>query len=88
MLILTRKKNESIIIDEQIKVTILELDNNRVQVGIEAPRDISIHREEVYLEIQEENRKAALARVDLSLLKESLSKGIEEKEKKSQSKGG
>ena len=58
MLILTRKKNESIIIDEQIKVTILELDNNRVQVGIEAPRDISIHREEVYLEIQEENRKA------------------------------
>jgi len=88
MLILTRKKNESIIIDEQIKVTILELDNNRVQVGIEAPRDISIHREEVYLEIQEENRKAALARVDLSLLKESLSKGIEEKEKKTQSKGG
>lgn len=88
MLILTRRKNESIIIDEQIKVTILELDNNRVQVGIEAPRDISIHREEVYLEIQEENRKAALARVDLSLLKESLSKGIEEKEKKSQSKGG
>jgi len=88
MLILTRKKNESIIIDEQIKVTILELDNNRVQLGIEAPRDISIHREEVYLEIQEENRKAALARVDLSLLKESLSKGIEEKEKKSQSKGG
>lgn len=88
MLILTRRKNESIIIDDQIKVTVLELDNNRVQLGIEAPRDISIHREEVYLEIQEENRKAALARVDLSLLKESLSKGIEEKEKKSQSKGG
>jgi len=79
MLILTRKKNESIIIDEQIKVTILELDNNRVQLGIEAPRDIIIHREEVYRDIQEENRKAALVKVDLSLLKESLSKSRQEK---------
>lgn len=79
MLILTRKKNESIIIDDQIKVTVLELDNNRVQLGIEAPRDIIIHREEVYRDIQEENRKAALVKVDLSLLKESLSKSRQEK---------
>ena len=79
MLILTRKKNESIIIDDKIKVTLLELDNNRVQLGIEAPRDIIIHREEVYRDIQEENRKAALVKVDLSLLKESLSKSRQEK---------
>lgn len=79
MLILTRKKNESIIIDDQIKVTVLELDNNRVQLGVEAPRDIIIHREEVYRDIQEENRKAALVKVDLSLLKESLSKSRQEK---------
>jgi len=79
MLILTRKKNESIIIDNKIKVTVLELDNNRVQLGIEAPRDIIIHREEVYRDIQEENRKAALVKVDLSLLKESLSKSRQEK---------
>lgn len=79
MLILTRRKNESIIIDDQIKVTVLELDNNRVQLGIEAPRDIIIHREEVYRDIQEENRKAALVKVDLSLLKESLSKSRQEK---------
>ncbi|MFI5360043.1 MAG: carbon storage regulator CsrA [Halanaerobiales bacterium] len=79
MLILTRKKNESIIIDDKIKVTVLELDNNRVQLGIEAPRDIIIHREEVYRDIQEENRKAALVKVDLSLLKESLSKSRQEK---------
>ena len=79
MLILTRKKNESIIIDDKIKVTVLELDNNRVQLGIEAPRDIIIHREEVYRDIQEENRKAALVKVDFSLLKESLSKSRQEK---------
>ena len=79
MLILTRRKNESIIIDDQIKVTVLELDNNRVQLGIEAPQDIIIHREEVYRDIQEENRKAALVKVDLSLLKESLSKSRQEK---------
>lgn len=79
MLILTRKKNESIIIDDQIKVTVLELDNNRVQLGVEAPRDIIIHREEVYRDIQEENRKAALVKVDLSLLKESLLKSRQEK---------
>lgn len=79
MLILTRRKNESIIIDDQIKVTVLELDNNRVQLGVEAPRDIIIHREEVYRDIQEENRKAALVKVDLSLLKESLSKSRQEK---------
>lgn len=79
MLILTRRKNESIIIDDKIKVTVLELDNNRVQLGIEAPRDIIIHREEVYRDIQEENRKAALVKVDLSLLKESLSKSRQEK---------
>lgn len=79
MLILTRKKNESIIIDDKIKVTVLELDNNRVQLGVEAPRDIIIHREEVYRDIQEENRKAALVKVDLSLLKESLSKSRQEK---------
>lgn len=79
MLILTRKKNESIIIDDKIKVTVLELDNNRVQLGIEAPRDIIIHREEVYRDIQEENRKAALVKVDLSLLKESLLKSRQEK---------
>ena len=79
MLILTRRKNESIIIDDQIKVTVLELDNNRVQLGIEAPQDIIIHREEVYREIQEENKKAALVKVDFSLLKESLSKSRQEK---------
>lgn len=79
MLKLTRKKNESIIIDDKIKVTVLELDNNRVQLGIEAPRDIIIHREEVYRDIQEENRKAALVKVDLSLLKESLLKSRQEK---------
>jgi carbon storage regulator len=66
MLILTRKKEESIIIDDEIEVKILEIDNNRVQIGIDAPNSVPIHREEVYKEIQTENKLAAQGQVDLS----------------------
>lgn len=59
MLILSRKKDESIIIDDEIIIKIIEIDNNRVQLGIEAPRTVTIHREEVYKEIQRENLLAA-----------------------------
>ncbi len=50
MLILTRRRNESILIgnNQEIKITILGVRGNQVQLGIEAPRDISVHREEVY----------------------------------------
>lgn len=50
MLILTRRRNESILIgnDQEIKITILGVRGNQVQLGIEAPRDIAVHREEVY----------------------------------------
>ena len=59
MLILTRKLGESIKIGDQIKVTILEIHGNQVRIGIEAPKDTKIFREEVYAKIMEENRLAA-----------------------------
>ncbi len=62
MLVLTRKKDQSIVINDNIEITILDIQGDQVRVGISAPRSISIHRKEVYLEIQEENRKAAEAR--------------------------
>ncbi|MBO8126911.1 MAG: carbon storage regulator CsrA [Firmicutes bacterium] len=59
MLVLTRKVDESIIIGDNIKITVVDVRNDQVKLGITAPREIPVHREEVYQEIQEENRRAA-----------------------------
>ncbi|QHJ69588.1 carbon storage regulator CsrA [Planococcus halotolerans] len=65
MLVLGRKKGESIIIDDQIEITINSVEGETVKLGIEAPRHITIHRKEVYLEIQEENKKAMSNVIDI-----------------------
>lgn len=62
MLVLTRKKDQTIVINDNIEITILELQGDQVRLGINAPRSVSIHRKEVFLEIQEENKKAAEVR--------------------------
>ncbi len=59
MLVLTRKLGESIAIDDDIKIVVLQIKGRQVRLGIEAPRDTKIHREEVYLAIQEQNKAAA-----------------------------
>lgn len=59
MLVLTRKKGQSIVISDNIEITILDVQGDQVRIGINAPRSVSIHRKEIFLEIQEENRKAA-----------------------------
>ena len=59
MLILTRKLGESITIGDDVKVTVIEVKGKQVRIGIDAPRSYTIHREEVYISIQEENRRAA-----------------------------
>ena len=59
MLILTRKSGEAIRIGDQITIKIIEIRGNQVRVGIQAPKDLSIHREEIYALIQEQNRAAA-----------------------------
>lgn len=63
MLVLTRKKGQSIVIGDNIEVTIIEVSGDQIRVGIKAPNEISIYRKEVYLEIEEENKKAAGANV-------------------------
>lgn len=59
MLILTRKLGESIAIGDDIKVLVLGIHGRQVRIGIEAPSDVIVHREEIYLKVQEENRKAS-----------------------------
>ncbi len=58
MLILSRKLGESLIIDGRITVKVVRLDGDVVKLGIEAPGDVPVHREEVYLEIQRNNQQA------------------------------
>ncbi|RIL09740.1 MAG: carbon storage regulator [Proteobacteria bacterium] len=61
MLILTRKPGESLYIGDNIKITIVELKGHQIRVGIDAPPELRIYREEIYLQILEENKKAAEA---------------------------
>ena len=58
MLALSRKKNEALVIDNKIEVTILEIKGDQVKVGISAPKEDPIYRKEVYLQIQEANKQA------------------------------
>ena len=60
MLVLTRKLGESITIGDDVKVTIIEVKGKQVKLGVEAPQHTTVHREEIYQRIQEENRMAAL----------------------------
>ncbi len=58
MLALTRKKGESLVVDNNIEITVLEIRGDQVKIGITAPREVSIYRKEVYLQIQKENQAA------------------------------
>ena len=61
MLVLTRRLNQSIKIGDDIEITVIEVRGDQVRLGVAAPRDVSVHRKEVYLQIQQENRAAALS---------------------------
>src|SRR5271165_665168 len=58
MLVLSRKKNESIIINDNITVTVIEIRGDKVRLGIEAPKDVTVHRREVYEAIQSQARNS------------------------------
>jgi carbon storage regulator len=58
MLVLSRKPGESVIIDGRIKVKIVRVEGDVIKIGIEAPSDVPIHRQEIYDEIQQSNRQA------------------------------
>ncbi len=53
MLVLTRKPNQAIVIGDDIRIVIVSIDRDQVRVGIEAPRDVSVHRSEIYVEKSE-----------------------------------
>jgi len=75
MLVLSRKKGESIIIQDQIELTILSVEGDTVRVGISAPKHVDIFRKEIYLSIQEANREsAAPVQPDLNALLDRLRK--------------
>jgi carbon storage regulator len=59
MLVLTRRAGESVMIGDDVVITVLEARGDVIRLGIQAPRDVQVHREEVYRELQEANRAAA-----------------------------
>lgn len=63
MLVLTRRRGESVTIGPDIRVVVLGVKSGQVRLGIEAPPAVAVHREEVYVRIQEENRLAAKTHV-------------------------
>ena len=61
MLVLSRRIGESIVIGNEVVVRVIDVRGDQVRLGIEAPRDVQIHREEIFLELQAENESAATA---------------------------
>lgn len=59
MLVLTRRANESIMIGDDIVITVLDVRGDQIRIGIRAPRSVAVHREEVYAELQRANQDAA-----------------------------
>ncbi|WP_328227545.1 MULTISPECIES: carbon storage regulator CsrA [Sutcliffiella] len=69
MLILTRKLNETIVIDGNIEITIQSIDGEQVKIGVKAPKEIEIYRKEVLEAIQNENKNALSRKIDIKKLK-------------------
>jgi carbon storage regulator len=63
VLVLSRKQGESVVIGNDILVTVLEVRGDQIRLGIDAPRSVSVHREEIYLQVVQENT-AAIANAD------------------------
>ena len=64
MLILTRRVGENVVVGDDIVISVIEVRGDSVRIGIEAPRSLSVHREEVWLELQESNSRAAASPED------------------------
>ncbi|MBS7525789.1 carbon storage regulator CsrA [Fusibacter paucivorans] len=74
MLILTRKKNESIIINNNIEIQIISIEEGKVKIGINAPKEVAIHRSEIFDKIMESNKEAIVSKDARSLLAEKMKK--------------
>jgi len=77
MLVLTRLAGESIVIDNEIHIRVLNIEDGHVRIGIDAPADKTIYREELYLEIQNENKLAGKANQEtISSFTEGMFHGV------------
>jgi len=74
MLALARKLNQSIVIGNNIEITLIEIKGDQIKIGINAPKSVPIYRKEIYEQIQEENKKAEQTEIDVETLK-NLFKG-------------
>ena len=72
MLALARKVKESIMLGNDIEITLLEIKGDQVKIGISAPKSVPIYRKEIYLQIQEENKQAAGQEIDVEALKNAF----------------
>ena len=72
MLALSRKVNESIMLGNDIEVTVLEIKGDQVKIGIKDPKNVSIFRKEIYVQIEEENKKAAEQTADRETIEKTL----------------
>ncbi len=62
MLVLTRRRGEAIVVGDDVKIVVLEVNGDQVRLGVEAPRTVTVHREEVYQEILAQNERAAMSK--------------------------
>jgi carbon storage regulator len=72
MLVLSRKKNESIMIGDTIEIKIIAVDGDQIRIGIDAPRNLDVYRKEIFDAIQEENRLAMKGKTDWSAVKQLI----------------
>jgi len=79
MLILTRRLGETLIIGDDVNVTVLGVKGNQVRLGVNAPRDIEVHREEIYLKIKQERKQQIFNEAKKSLGSNSLLKSLAKK---------
>lgn len=73
MLALARKTNQSIMIGNDIEITLLEIKGDQVKIGINAPKSVPIYRKEIYVQIQDENKKASEGEIDIEVLNKLFS---------------
>ena len=73
MLALSRKKDEAIIINDDVEVTVIEIKGDQVKLGITAPKSVPIYRKEVYVQIKDANKEATQQAIDVKALNQLLS---------------
>ena len=75
MLVLTRKKGQSLMVGNDIEISIIDVQGDQVRIGIEAPRSVTIHRKEIYEEIRKENLSAVVGKdTDINALNQKFKK--------------